>query len=157
MVLIRGISADGIDIYTHRTSRKGRDLAARPVAAMSLWWAPLERQVRFSGPMHPLDVATSAAYFATRPRASQLGAWASAQGEPVADRATLEAALAAAESVHGAEGPVPLPPHWGGFRLVPDRWEFWQGRQGRLHDRFEYRRSAEGSPDGPWEIVRLQP
>jgi len=157
MVLIRGISAEGIDIYTHRESRKGRDLAAQPRAAMSLWWAPLERQVRLSGPMRPLDAATSAAYCATRPRASQLSALVSTQGAPIADRAALEAAFIAADAAHPDGQPVPLPPTWGGYRLTPERWEFWQGRQGRLHDRFEYRRVTSAPATDPWEIVRLQP
>jgi len=156
MILIRGISPAGIDFYTNHESRKGRDLAARPTAALTLWWPTLERQVRLSGPVTRLSTAESAAYFATRPRESQLGAWASAQGEPIADRAALEAALRAATERHA---PTPdslpsLPPHWGGYRVTPARWEFWQGGEYRLHDRFEYLRTALTEP---WEIRRLQP
>jgi len=156
MILIRGIGPGGIDFYTNHGSRKGRDLAARPAAALTLWWPTLERQVRLSGSVTRLSEAESAAYFATRPRESQLGAWASAQGEPIADHAALEAALSAAAASHA---PTPdalpaLPPHWGGYRVTPAQWEFWQGGEHRLHDRFEYLRTA---PTGPWEIRRLQP
>ena len=156
MILVRGISAEGIDFYTNHESRKGRDLAARPVAALTLWWPALERQVRLSGSVARLSREESAAYFATRPRESQLGAWASRQGEPIADRAALEAALAAAERTHAPspEALPDLPPYWGGYRISPARWEFWQGGAHRLHDRFEYRRPT---PGGPWEIRRLQP
>jgi len=157
MVLVRGIGPEGLDIYTNVESRKGRDLAARPEAALSIWWPGLERQVRCSGAMHPLPASEAAAYFAGRPRESQLGAWASRQGAPIADRGTLEANLEAARAAH--PGAVPLPPHWGGYRLRPARWEFWQGRPNRLHDRFEYLRpvGAPAEGDGPWEIRRLQP
>ena len=158
MILVRGIDDAGLDFYTNHLSRKGRDLAANPRAALTMWWPTLERQVRCSGPVAPLDPAASAAYFATRPRESQLGAWASAQGETIATRADLEALLAAAAAAHPEGGaaapPIPLPPHWGGYRLSPDRWEFWQGGRHRLHDRFEYQRPA---PNAPWEIRRLQP
>ena len=156
MILVRGIAPAGVDFYTNHLSRKGRDLAARPIAALSLWWPSLERQVRLSGPVSRLSEAESASYFASRPRESQLGAWASAQGEPIQDRAALEAALRAAADRHA---PTPdalpgLPPHWGGYRIAPERWEFWQGGEFRLHDRFEFHRS---DPTAPWEIRRLQP
>jgi pyridoxamine 5'-phosphate oxidase len=156
MILIRGIGPEGIDFYTNHGSRKGRDLAARPAAALTLWWPTLERQVRLSGLVARLSEAESAAYFASRPRESQLGAWASAQGEPIADRAALEAALSAAAA---SQAPTPealpaLPPHWGGYRVTPAQWEFWQGGEYRLHDRFEYLRAT---PEGPWETRRLQP
>ena len=156
MILIRGIGPAGIDFYTNHESRKGRDLAARPTAALTLWWPTLERQVRLSGSVARLSEAEAAAYFASRPRESQLGAWASAQGEPIADRAALEGALAAAARTHAPTPDVlpALPPHWGGYRINPVRWEFWQGGAYRLHDRFEYRRTT---PDGTWETRRLQP
>ena len=156
MILIRGIGAAGIDFYTNHGSRKGRDLAARPAAALTLWWPTLERQVRLSGSVARLSEAESAAYFASRPLESQLGAWASAQGEPIADRATLEGALAAAARAHAPtpEALPTLPPHWGGYRVTPAHWEFWQGGEHRLHDRFEYLRATL---NGPWETRRLQP
>ena len=156
MILIRGIGPEGIDFYTNHGSRKGRDLAARPTAALTLWWPTLERQVRLSGVVTRLSEAESAAYFASRPLESQLGAWASAQGEPIADRAALEAALSAATERHAptAESLPALPPHWGGYRVTPSQWEFWQGGKNRLHDRFEYLQPA---PDGTWERRRLQP
>jgi pyridoxamine 5'-phosphate oxidase len=156
MILIRGIGAAGIDFYTNHGSRKGRDLAARPAAALTLWWPTLERQVRLSGSVARLSEAESAAYFASRPLESQLGAWASAQGEPIADRATLEGALAAAAQAHAPtpEALPTLPPHWGGYRVTPAHWEFWQGGEHRLHDRFEYLRATL---NGPWETRRLQP
>lgn len=156
MILIRGIGPDGIDFYTNHESRKGRDLAARPAAALTLWWPTLERQVRLSGPATRLSEAESAAYFATRPRESQLGAWASAQGEPIADRTALEAALRAATERHAPTSDClpSLPPHWGGYRITPARWEFWQGGEHRLHDRFEYLRTTLTEP---WGIRRLQP
>ena len=152
MVLIRGIGDDGIRFYTNQKSRKGRDLAVNPRAAISTWWPGLERQVRCSGPVRQLSAAESRDYFATRPRESQLGARASRQGEPIATRADLEAALAAEAAAHPGDVPVPLPDFWGGYLLSPDRWEFWQGRPNRLHDRFEYLPRAGG-----WTIRRLQP
>jgi pyridoxamine 5'-phosphate oxidase len=156
MILIRGIGPEGVDFYTNHESRKGRDLAARPTAALTLWWPTLERQVRLSGSVFRLSDAESAAYFASRPRESQLGAWASAQGQPIADRATLEAALTAAAARHAPtpDSLPPLPPHWGGYRVTPTRWEFWQGGAHRLHDRFEY---VQAIPTGSWETRRLQP
>jgi len=152
MILIRGIGADGLRFYTNHESRKGRDLAANPVAALTLWWPGLERQVRCSGPVRQLDAQESAAYFGSRPRDSQLGARASRQGQPTPSRDALEAALAAEAAEHPGDAPIPLPDFWGGYLLAPDRWEFWQGRPNRLHDRFEYLPHASS-----WEIRRLQP
>jgi pyridoxamine 5'-phosphate oxidase len=152
MILVRGIAADGLPFYTNHESRKGQDLADNPQAALTLWWPGIERQVRCSGPVRQLTEAESAAYFTSRPRESQLGARASRQGQPTPSRGALEAALAAETAAHPGETPIKLPKFWGGYLLAPDRWEFWQGRQNRLHDRFEY------LPNGAaWEIRRLQP
>lgn len=152
MILVRGIGADGLRFYTNHLSRKGRDLAANPKAALTLWWPGLERQVRCAGHVQQLAAADSSAYFASRPRESQLSARASQQGQPTPSRAALEAALAAEVAAYPDGAPIPLPDFWGGYLLTPDRWEFWQGRPSRLHDRFEYLPRAEG-----WEIRRLQP
>jgi pyridoxamine 5'-phosphate oxidase len=152
MILVRGIAADGLRFYTNHESRKGKDLADNPQAALTLWWPGIERQVRCSGPVRQLTEAESAAYFTSRPRESQLGARASRQGQPTPSRGALEAALAAETAAHPGSTPIELPEYWGGYLLTPDRWEFWQGRQNRLHDRFEY------LPNGAaWEIRRLQP
>ena len=152
MILVRGIAADGLRFYTNHESRKGQDLADNPQAALTVWWPGVERQVRCSGPVRQLTEAESAAYFASRPRESQLGARASRQGQPTASREALEAALAAETAAHQGDTPIELPRFWGGYLLTPVRWEFWQGRQNRLHDRFEYLPSG-----ATWEIRRLQP
>ena len=152
MILIRGIAADGLRFYTNHESRKGQDLADNPQAALTVWWPGVERQVRCSGPVRQLTEAESAAYFASRPRESQLGARASRQGQPTPSREALEAALAAETATHQGDTPIELPRFWGGYLLTPVRWEFWQGRQNRLHDRFEYLPSG-----ATWEIRRLQP
>jgi pyridoxamine 5'-phosphate oxidase len=152
MILVRGIAADGLRFYTNHESRKGKDLAVNPQAALTLWWPGIERQVRCSGPVQQLTEAESAAYFTSRPRESQLSARASRQGQPTPSREALEATLAAEAAAHTGNTPIPLPDFWGGYLLAPERWEFWQGRQNRLHDRFEY------LPNGAaWEIRRLQP
>ena len=152
MILVRGIAADGLRFYTNHESRKGKDLADNPQAALTLWWPGIERQVRCSGPVRQLTEAESAAYFTSRPRESQLGARASRQGQPTPSREALEAALAAETAAYPGSTPIKLPEFWGGYLLTPARWEFWQGRQNRLHDRFEY------LPNGAaWEIRRLQP
>ena len=152
MILVRGIDADGLRFYTNHESRKGQDLADNPQAALTVWWPGVERQVRCSGPVRQLTQAESTAYFASRPRESQLGARASRQGQPTPSREALEAALAAETAAHQGGTPIELPRFWGGYLLTPVRWEFWQGRQNRLHDRFEY------LPNGDtWEIRRLQP
>jgi pyridoxamine 5'-phosphate oxidase len=151
MLLLRGHGPDGLRFYTNRAGRKGRDLAANPRAAALFHWPVLERQLRVSGPIQPLDELESAAYSADRPRGSQLSAWASNQGEPIASRAALEAAVAEADVRFRDQ--VPLPPEWGGYRLIPERFEFWLSREDRLHDRVEYLLQ----PDGGWTRRRLQP
>jgi pyridoxamine 5'-phosphate oxidase len=150
-VLLKAIDRRGLTFYTNLDSRKARELAANPKAALLFWWPPFARQVRFEGAIEPVEDAAADAYFATRPRGSQIGAWASAQSSVIADRAALEAAeQEIAERF--ADGPVPRPPFWGGYRLVPERVEFWQGRINRLHDRLRYTRETKG-----WVVERLAP
>ncbi len=151
IVLLRGFDQQGLVWFTNRRSDKGVQLAANPSAAVVAYWPALERQIRFRGPVALLDDAASDVYFAARPRGSQLGAWASHQSRPVPDRAALEAQVAAAAARFG-EGPVPRPPHWGGYRMSPTTVELWQGRESRLHDRLRCTRA-----DGNWTIERLQP
>ena len=137
VVLIKGCDARGIVWYTNYDSRKGRELAARPQAALQFHWVELERVVRIEGRVEKVDAAESDAYFASRPLDSRIGAWASPQSEVIASRSVLVTNAA----TYGAQYLLnpPRPPHWGGYRLVPDRWEFWQGRRSRLHDRLRYR------------------
>jgi pyridoxamine 5'-phosphate oxidase len=151
VVLIKGVDERGIVWYTNYESRKGRELAARPYAALQFHWVELERVVRIEGRVERTSAEESDAYYASRPLDSRLGAWASPQSRPIASRATLVANAAKAAAQHGLH--PPRPPHWGGFRLVPDRWEFWQGRKSRLHDRLSYRLQ----PDGGWLRERLAP
>ena len=154
MVLLKGVDARGFRFFTNGESRKARELRVNPRAALLFYQPALERQVRVEGRVAPIDPSESDAYFATRPRGSQLGAWASPQSAPLPDRAALEARLADVARRHAASAaPIPRPPHWGGYRLAPDRFEFWQGRGDRLHDRFEYRRDDAAG----WTIVRLAP
>ncbi len=155
MVLLKGHDAAGFVFYTNRRSRKGEELAANPRCALLFPWHPLERQVRVEGRAVPLGADEVAAYFSARPRGSRIGAHASHQSRPVADRAELQAAYDAAEA-RFAGGDVPVPEEWGGYRVVPDALEFWQGRPGRMHDRFTYRRES-ATPDAGWTVQRLAP
>ena len=150
-VLLKTVDARGFIFFTNYDSRKGRELAENPNAALTFFWSDLERQVCVASTVTKLPMAESAAYFKSRPRGSRIGAWASNQSEPVPDRAALEASWRELEKKF--PGDVPLPPHWGGFILQPERIEFWQGRPSRLHDRFHYTRQ----PDGSWKIARLAP
>ena len=152
MVLLKGHDERGLVFYSHYTSRKGRELAANPQAALLFHWSPLGRQVRVEGRVKRVPEAESDAYFGTRPRGAQLGALASRQSEPLESRSELDARLAEVEDALGAD-PVPRPPTWGGFRLAPTAWEFWQHRDSRLHDRFRYERD----PSGAWTLARLFP
>ncbi|HET8751858.1 MAG TPA: pyridoxamine 5'-phosphate oxidase [Gaiellaceae bacterium] len=152
MVLLKGFDERGLAFYSHYTSRKGRELEANPQAALLFHWSPLGRQVRVEGGVERTPEDESDAYFATRPRGAQLGALASRQSAPLASRAELTDRLAGIEG-DLAGGPVPRPPTWGGFRLVPRAWEFWQHRDSRLHDRFRYERE----PRGAWRLERLFP
>jgi len=151
IVLMKGIDARGVVFHTNYDSRKGRDLAGNPRAALLFFWVGLERQVRIDGTAERVSAEDSDAYFAARPRGSQISAWASPQSAPVADRAWLEARFAECEA-RFASGAVPRPPNWGGVRVVPDRFEFWQGRASRLHDRLVWSRQGDG-----WTIGRLAP
>jgi pyridoxamine 5'-phosphate oxidase len=150
-VLLRAWDERGFVFFTNYASRKGREIAADPFAALLFYWDELERQVRVEGPVAPVSAAESDAYFARRPRGHQLSAWASEQSGVVADRAALEAAMRDAER-RFAGGEVPRPPHWGGYRVAPERIEFWQGRPNRVHDRLVYERSHGG-----WTRARLAP
>ena len=151
ILLIKDVDAEGFTWFTNYASRKGRELAATPYAALLFHWVELERQVRIEGRVEKLPDAQSDAYFESRPLQSRLGALASAQSEPIASRDALEQRFADAEAAHGDQ-PV-RPAHWGGYRLIPDRMEFWQGRPSRLHDRILYTRE----PGGAWRRERLQP
>ncbi len=153
VVLIKGCDARGIVWYTNYHSRKGRELAARPFAALQFHWVELERVVRIEGRVARTSDAESDAYFASRPLDSRIGAWASPQSEVIASRATL-VAKAAQVSARYLLHP-PRPPHWGGFRLQPEGWEFWQGRKSRLHDRLRYRR--DDAAGDAWIRERLAP
>ena len=151
IVLMKGVDARGVVFHTNYDSRKGRDLAANPRAALLFFWVGLERQVRIDGAAERVSAEDSDAYFAARPRGSQISAWASPQSARVADRAWLEARVAEFEA-RFASGAVPRPPNWGGMRVVPDRFEFWQGRTSRLHDRLVWSRQGDR-----WTIERLAP
>jgi pyridoxamine 5'-phosphate oxidase len=156
IVLLKAFDERGFVFFTNYGSRKGRELAARPYAALLFFWAELERQVRIEGTVNRVDAMESSSYFAARPRAARLGAWASPQSEPIAGRSVLEQRFAAAEAQYASAGDdIPCPPHWGGYRLAADEIEFWQGRPSRLHDRIRYRR-REAHP-ASWTIERLAP
>lgn len=153
-VLLRGLDARGLTFFTGYDSRKGRELADNPHATALFSWVPLLRQIHVGGVVHRIDPSENDAYWVTRPRSSQLAAWASEQSTVLPDRATLEARFAAAEArFEGTD--VPRPDGWGGYRLVPDTVELWQGRPNRMHDRLRYQHPAGG--DSTWEVVRLSP
>jgi pyridoxamine 5'-phosphate oxidase len=153
IVLLRGFDARGFCFFTNYDSRKGRELMANPHASLTFHWADLERQVRIEGLVEQTTAAESDEYFRTRPSTSRIGAWSSPQSEVIPDRAALEALFTRYREQHPDDTAIPRPPNWGGFRLVPARIEFWQGRPSRLHDRLCFRRESGGA----WMLERLAP
>lgn len=153
IVLLKGFGDRGFTFYTNYDSDKGKQLQDNPQAALVFLWDKLERQVRIEGRVEKLSAEESDAYFHSRPKASQLGAWASAQSQKISSRQVLEANLAALETKYAQATEIPRPPHWGGFLVVPRLIEFWQGRPSRLHDRLIYCLQT----DGTWQISRLSP
>jgi pyridoxamine 5'-phosphate oxidase len=151
MVLLKGVDERGLVFFTNYSSRKGRELEQNPHAALLFHWQPLGRQVRVEGPVSRVDRAESEAYARSRPRQSQLSALASPQSQVVPDREWLERRVAELDREH-PEGELPLRDDWGGFRVAPEAWEFWQNRDNRLHDRHQYTRTADG-----WRVERLAP
>ncbi|HKX63606.1 MAG TPA: pyridoxamine 5'-phosphate oxidase [Verrucomicrobiae bacterium] len=151
VVLVKGVDERGFSFFTNYESRKGRELAANPRAALTFPWVEMERQVCITGRVTQLPREESDAYFRTRPRGSRLGAWASKQSEVIADRTILEQRLADLDREYPGND-IPMPPTWGGYVLAPDAVEFWQGRHSRLHDRLVYTRQA-----GSWKVHRLSP
>lgn len=151
MVLLKGFGLDGFRFYTNMESKKGRDIAAHPFAALCFHWKSLRRQVRITGPVRMLDDAETDAYFKTRHPLSQLGAWASRQSQPLDSRAALKTTVE--EFKKKFEGKdIPRPPHWKGYIVAPEKMEFWQEGEGRLHDRFLFTRKKDG-----WDMTRLNP
>lgn len=151
-VLLKGHSPNGYVFYTNLNSRKGRELAARPRCSLLFHWNHLHRQVRITGSAEPVSPETADAYYASRDRLSQLGAWASDQSSPAESRTELEERLEEVKEKFPSDEPIPRPPHWSGFQVAPETVEFWQGRAGRLHDRFLYTRT-----DDHWQTSRLFP
>ncbi|HEY8373203.1 MAG TPA: pyridoxamine 5'-phosphate oxidase [Pseudonocardiaceae bacterium] len=151
-VLAKGLDERGLVFFTNYTSSKSHDLRATRYASATFPWIGLQRQATVRGPVEKVDPAETAAYWASRPRESQLSAWASPQSRVVPDRATLESALEAVRRRFADAEQIPVPPHWGGWRIMPEVVEFWQGRPGRLHDRLRYRASTDG-----WRIERVGP
>jgi pyridoxamine 5'-phosphate oxidase len=151
IVLLKGFDPDGFVFFTNYESEKGRQLDANPYAALGFYWIELDRQIRINGAVEKTPPEESERYFHSRPLGSQLGAWASRQSEVIDGRRVLDARMAQITE-RFADKPIPVPPHWGGYRLKPDTIEFWQGRPNRLHDRFRYTRQ-----NGSWSIDRLAP
>ena len=150
IVLLKGMEGGGPVFFTNYDSRKGRELAANPHAALLFHWVEMEREVRVEGRVEKIPAAESDAYYATRPVKARIGAWASPQSETIASREVLERRLMDADARHGTN--PARPPHWGGYRLVPAAFEFWQGRRDRLHDRIAFARESDG-----WRVARLAP